>query len=105
MNIAVIMVLIFGLFSITGGLIGYFKVGSLPSLLAGVISGIVLVACSYGIFKGNTFFAIIVILIAFLLGGRFMMTILRHFKVMPDLIMIIISTASLIAVTIYLIKK
>jgi uncharacterized membrane protein (UPF0136 family) len=105
MNPAVVMVLVFGLFSITGGLIGYFKAGSLPSLFAGVISGLILVASSYGIFKGNTFSAVIAILIALLLGGRFIRTIMKNFKVMPDLIMILLSTASIITVIIYLIRK
>lgn len=105
MNTASIVILVFGLFSLTGGLIGYFKAGSMPSLLAGVISGLILLVCSYGLSKGSTIAAIVSIVIAILLGGRFFSTIMKNFKVMPDLIMILLSIFAMIAVIFHLIKK
>jgi hypothetical protein len=39
------------------------------------------------------------------LGGRFVMTITKNFKVMPDLIMIILSVVSIITVIIFMIRK
>ena len=42
MNITVIVVGLFGLFSLAGGLIGYFKAGSMASLIAGGVSGLIL---------------------------------------------------------------
>jgi uncharacterized membrane protein (UPF0136 family) len=105
MNFASIVVLIFGAFSLAGGFIGYFKVGSMVSLLAGGISGLILLASSFGINKGNQIAAITSLVVAILLGGRFLMTLVKEFKVMPDLIMVLLSAASILFVVLQMIKK
>ena len=44
---SIIATLIYGIVSLVGGLIGYFKAGSKVSLISGGISGILLLVCSY----------------------------------------------------------
>ena len=105
MNITVVVVGLFGLFSLVGGLIGYFKAGSMASLLAGSLSGLILLVSAYGVSKGNQFFAYLALVVALLLGGRFFMTLIKGFKIMPDLLMVILSVATIIMVGIYLFKK
>jgi uncharacterized membrane protein (UPF0136 family) len=87
----------YGIFSLIGGFIGYLKASSLPSLIAGTISGIILLVCAYGISEGNHFAAWASILVSLALGIRFLKTIIKRFKVMPDLIMILLSAATIIA--------
>ncbi|UCF65345.1 MAG: TMEM14 family protein [bacterium] len=105
MNITVIVVGLFGLFSLAGGLIGYFKAGSIASLIAGGLSGIILFLSAYGISKGNQVSAYLALIVALLLGGRFMMTLIKSFKVMPDLLMVIFSLVTILMVGMYLFKK
>jgi uncharacterized membrane protein (UPF0136 family) len=105
MNMTVVVVGIFGIFSLVGGLIGYFKAGSMASLLAGSLSGLILLVSALGISKGNHFFAYMALIVAFLLGGRFFMTLIKSFKVMPDLLMVVFSLVTLVMVGIYLFKK
>jgi uncharacterized membrane protein (UPF0136 family) len=105
MNITVIVVGLFGLFSLAGGLIGYFKADSIASLLAGGISGILLLLSAFGISKENQLSAYAAGVIALLLGGRFLMTLVQKFKVMPDLIMVVFSVATIIVIVIHLVRK
>ena len=105
MNITVVVVGLFGLFSLVGGLIGYFKAGSRASLLAGSLSGLILLLSAYGISKENQIFAYIALIVAILLGGRFFMTLIKSFKVMPDLLMVILSLSTILMVGIFIFKK
>ena len=105
MNITVVVVGLFGLFSLVGGLIGYFKAGSMASLLAGSLSGLILLASAYGVSKDNQFMAYIALVVALLLGGRFLMTLMKSFKFMPDLLMVAFSLVTLVVVGLYLFKK
>jgi len=45
------IVLLYAFAVAIGGIIGYTKVGSLPSLIMGIVFGVILVVCSYGLFK------------------------------------------------------
>lgn len=88
----------FGLFSLVGGLIGYFKAQSKASLIAGGISGLVLIMCAYGISRGNRAALFVSLLTALLLGGRFFGTWLQKRRLMPDLLMVLFSLVILILV-------
>ncbi len=105
MNITVIIVLLFGIFSLTGGIIGYTKAGSVPSLVAGSVSGILLILSAIGLSRNYMAASYVALLVALLLGARFVMTIIKNFKVMPDLIMILFSATTIVAVIIYVVKK
>jgi len=105
MNTTVIIVGLFGLFSLAGGLIGYFKAGSMASLMAGGISGLILLLSAFGISKDNQVAVYVAGVVALLLGGRFLMTLLQKFKVMPDLLMVLFSVVTLIVVIMYLVRK
>lgn len=105
MQISTWIVGIFGLFSLAGGIIGYVKAQSMASLIAGSISGILLLACAFGMKQGIRGASYGALLVAVLLGGRFLGTWLQHHKFMPDLVMVVLSAATLISVTATLFKK
>ncbi len=98
MSAATVVVAIYGAFSLVGGVIGYVKAKSRASLIAGSVSGILLLACAYGLRQGSRAAAIGALVIALLLGGRFAGTWRRNHRVMPDLLMILLSLATLLAI-------
>lgn len=98
LSMDIIIVGLFGVVNIVGGLVGYLKAGSVASLISGGISGVILLLCAYGISLGSRFAAIVSIIIAILLGGRFITTIAKKFKIVPDLVIIIFSLLTIIVV-------
>jgi len=98
MDVAVWVVAFYGLVSLVGGAIGYLKAKSVASLVAGSLAGTLLVACAFGLRHDNQVAAIGSLIIAVLLGGRFFGTWRRTHRLMPDLIMILFSAATLITV-------
>jgi uncharacterized membrane protein (UPF0136 family) len=47
--VAAVVTILYGLISLTGGIMGYVKAHSVPSLVAGGIAGVLLILCGVGI--------------------------------------------------------
>ena len=97
MNFAVITVAVYGLFSLVGGVIGFVKAKSKASLVAGTVSGVLLLGSAYGMTQSVRAAFFIALIVALLLGVRFFRTWQKNRRVMPDLLMIVLSLLSLIA--------
>lgn len=87
------LVLIYGILIAAGGVMGYVKAQSMPSLIAGGISGIALVGAAVAIMKGAYSAGWwISLVVALLLLVRFGIAELKGgFKMMPGGIVIILS--------------
>ena len=70
--------LAYAVFTIAGGVMGYVRKGSKPSLIAGSVSGVLLLACSLGDWLGFWYAAAGAIVIGVLLAGRFVGTYMRE---------------------------
>lgn len=99
-----VVVLLFGVFNVVGGIIGFMKASSTASLIAGGISGILLFVCSFGVRTGNKVAIIGALVISILLCGRFLPALFTSFKVMPNLIIVVFAIAT-IALLIPLLMK
>lgn len=104
MSVAVVIVASYGIFSLAGGVIGYLKAKSAASLIAGSLSGVLLLLCAYGIGQGSRTALLGSLLIAVALGARFLGTWLKKRRVMPDLLMVLFSAATLLAAGSVLLK-
>ncbi len=92
MTLTQTVVSIYGVFTLVGGIIGFFKAKSKASLIAGSVFGIVLLLCVGPIGAGNVQTPYVVLLISLILGFRFFKTWKTKKKVMPDLMMVILSS-------------
>ena len=105
MSLATVVVGIFGAFTMVGGIIGYVKAKSLDSLLVGDTSGVILLVCAFGMSHGSRAAAVVSLVMALALGGRFVGTWRRTHRVMPDLVMMILSLATLASVGVWLVAR
>ena len=96
MSLAAMVVAVYGAFSLIGGVIGYLKAKSTASLIAGSLSGVLLLLCAYGIGQGHRMALLGSFVIAFALGARFLGTWMKNRRLMPDLLMVLLSAATLL---------
>jgi uncharacterized membrane protein (UPF0136 family) len=102
---AKIYFIIFGLLTIVGGVIGYVKAGSTPSLIAGAISGLALLAAAFLLPNNVAVGLIIAGVVSVALAGRFVPAFMKTGKIMPAGMMAALSVIGVIVAIVAWIKK
>ncbi len=95
MAIAKVYFIVFGLLTLAGGIIGYVKAGSMPSLVAGGISGILLLVGALMMASYARPVLAGLALISLVLAIRFVPAFASTGKIMPAGIMAVLSVVGL----------
>ena len=105
MGAAKIYFIVFGILTIAGGVIGYVKAGSMPSIVAGSISGILLLVAAFLLPDHRVAGLATALIISLLLAGQFIPKFIRTGKVMPAGMMSILSVIGIIMAIVAWTKK
>ncbi|MGD1856078.1 MAG: TMEM14 family protein [Leptolyngbyaceae cyanobacterium] len=98
MSPALIIALIYGILAIVGGVIGYLKARSLPSLISGIISGLLLVIGALRAAQGIASGLWVVKIVSLVLLVVFVVRLVKTKKFMPAGLMVIGGVITLIGV-------
>jgi uncharacterized membrane protein (UPF0136 family) len=105
MEAAKIYFIVFGVLTIVGGIIGYVKAGSVASVIAGSITGILLLVGAFLLPEHRVIGLATVFIISLLLLAQFAPKFIRTGRVMPAGMMAILSVIGLIAAIVVWVKK
>jgi uncharacterized membrane protein (UPF0136 family) len=97
--------LIFGALTIVGGIIGYVKAGSLPSIIAGAITGVLLLIAAALLPQHRAAGLATAFVISLLLAAQFVPKLIRTGKMMPAGLMSVLSLIGLIVALVAWLKK
>jgi uncharacterized membrane protein (UPF0136 family) len=97
--------IVFGLLTIAGGIIGYVKAGSVPSIIAGSITGVLLLVAAFLLPEHRAVGLATAFIISLLLAGQFVPKFLRTGRAMPAGLMSILSVIGIIVAIVAWIKK
>ena len=102
---AKIYFIVFGLLTIVGGIIGYVKAGSTISIIAGSVSGILLIVAAY-LLSGQLALGLALAgIISILLAGRFIPAFIKTGHLMPAGLMSVLSVIGVIMAVVAWMKK
>jgi uncharacterized membrane protein (UPF0136 family) len=104
-NAAKIYFLVFGALTIIGGIIGYVKAGSLPSIIAGAVTGLLLIVAGALLPEHRAIGLATAFTISLLLALQFVPKFIRTGRVMPAGMMSILSVIGLAVAVVAWIKK
>ena len=96
---------VFGALTIVGGVIGYVKAHSVPSIIAGSITGVLLLIAGYILPEHRAAGLITAFVVSLLLAAQFVPKLIRTGKVMPAGLMSILSVIGIIVVLVAWLKK
>ena len=105
MEAAKIYFIVFGLLTIAGGIIGYVKAGSLASIIAGAITGILLLVAAFLLPDHRVAGLAIALIVSVLLAAQFVPKFLRTGTVMPAGVMSLLSVIGIVAAVVVWIRK
>ncbi|WP_145419548.1 TMEM14 family protein [Planctomycetes bacterium K23_9] len=101
MDLPAIITGIFGAFVVFGGIMGYVKAASKASLIAGGITGGLLILSAFLITTDFLAGKILAIIVSLVLLSQFAPSLLKKFKVMPNLLIVVLGvlTIAIIAIS------
>jgi uncharacterized membrane protein (UPF0136 family) len=102
---AKIYFIIFGVLTIAGGIVGYVKAGSVPSIIAGSIAGVLLLISAFLIPEHRAAGIATGLIISLLLAAQFIPKLIRTGKAMPAGMMSILSVIGIIVAVVAWVKK
>ena len=105
MEVAKIYFIVFGALTIVGGIVGYLKAGSVASIIAGSITGVLLLVAAFLLPEHRTIGLATALIVSLLLAAQFIPKFLRTGRVMPAGMMSILSAIGIIAVIVAWVKK
>ncbi|HME88169.1 MAG TPA: TMEM14 family protein [Chthoniobacterales bacterium] len=96
---------IFGALTIIGGIIGYVKAGSVPSIIAGATTGVLLLISGSLLSSHRLIGLTTAFVLSLLLAAQFVPKFIRTGKVMPAGLMSILSVVGVIVAILAWLKK
>jgi uncharacterized membrane protein (UPF0136 family) len=105
MDATAIYFLVFGALTIIGGVIGYVKAGSMASIIAGAITGVLLLVAGWILPNNRTIGLAIAFVVSLLLAAQFVPKLIRTGKVMPAGLMSILSVIGIVVAIAAWLKK
>lgn len=105
MEAAKIYFIIFGLLTIAGGVAGYVKAGSTASIIAGSITGVLLLVAAFLLPEHRAIGFATALIVSLLLAAQFIPKFLQTGRIMPAGMMSILSVIGIIAAIVAWIKK
>ena len=105
MEAAKIYFIIFGALTIAGGVMGYVKAGSVVSIVAGSIAGVLLLVAAFLLPDHRAAGLATAFIISLLLAAQFIPKFMKTGRIMPAGMMSILSVIGVIAAIVAWIKK
>jgi uncharacterized membrane protein (UPF0136 family) len=105
MEAAKIYFIIFGLLTIAGGILGYVKAGSVASIIAGSITGVLLLVAAFLLPEHRVAGLATALVVSFLLAAQFVPKFFRTGKVMPAGMMSVLSVIGIVTAIIAWVRK
>lgn len=98
MSLGLIIALIYGILAVVGGIVGYLKARSKPSLISGIVSGLLLIIGALRAAQDITSGLWLVKIVTLVLLIVFIVRLVKTKKFMPAGLMVIGGVATLIGV-------
>ena len=95
----------FGILTIAGGVVGYVKAGSLPSIIAGSITGVLLLVAAFLLPEHRAVGLATAFIVSLLLAAQFVPKFVRTGRVMPAGMMSVLSVIVIIVAIVAWAKK
>ena len=105
MDVTRLYFLIFGALTILGGVIGYVKAASVPSIIAGAITGVLLLVAGTLLPEHRAAGLAAAFIVSLLLAAQFVPKFIRTGKVMPAGLMSILSVIGIVVAVVAWLKK
>jgi uncharacterized membrane protein (UPF0136 family) len=99
------IVFVYGLIILIGGLIGHYQAGSKASLICGLVFGMLMLICAWGILKGKSSIYFVALILTLILDGVFTYRFAKTLHFFPAGFMSLVSLAVLIIIALEIRKK